>query len=104
LIAGASCSGNQRIKIRDAIIWKGSVEFTRSFSDQEEREEKTHHFTLLRQIAPSAGVWSTGRLHFCLFVSFVNFVVIPLVILMFRKMDGGISVVAKKRSAIGTFF
>jgi hypothetical protein len=31
-------------------------------------------------------------------------VFIPLVILMFRKKDGGISVVAKKRSAIGTFF
>jgi hypothetical protein len=30
--------------------------------------------------------------------------IIPLVILMFRKKDGGISVVAKKRSAIGTFF
>jgi hypothetical protein len=29
---------------------------------------------------------------------------IQLVILMFRKKDGGISVVAKKRSAIGTFF
>jgi hypothetical protein len=29
---------------------------------------------------------------------------IPLVKLMFRKKDGGISVVAKKRSAIGTFF
>jgi hypothetical protein len=29
---------------------------------------------------------------------------IPLVIEMFRKKDGGISVVAKKRSAIGTFF
>jgi GxxExxY protein len=29
---------------------------------------------------------------------------IPLVILMFRKKDGGISVVAKKRSPIGTFF
>jgi hypothetical protein len=29
---------------------------------------------------------------------------IPLVILMFRIKDGGIRVVAKKRSAIGTFF
>ena len=29
---------------------------------------------------------------------------VPLVILIFRKKDGGISVVAKKRSAIGTFF
>ncbi len=27
-----------------------------------------------------------------------------LVIIMFHKKDGGISVVAKKRSAIGTFF
>jgi hypothetical protein len=30
--------------------------------------------------------------------------IIPLVIIMFRKKDGGISVVAKKRSAIRTFF
>jgi hypothetical protein len=29
---------------------------------------------------------------------------IPLVIIMFRKKDGGISVVAKKRYPIGTFF
>ena len=28
---------------------------------------------------------------------------VPLVIKMFHKKDGGISVVAKKRSAIGTF-
>jgi hypothetical protein len=33
-----------------------------------------------------------------------EYIIIPLVILMFRKKDGGISVVAKKRSAIGTFF
>jgi hypothetical protein len=31
-------------------------------------------------------------------------VFIALVIKMFRKKDGGISVVAKKRSAIGGFF
>jgi hypothetical protein len=29
---------------------------------------------------------------------------IPLVIIMFQKKDGGISAVAKKRSAIGTLF
>jgi small-conductance mechanosensitive channel len=29
---------------------------------------------------------------------------IPFVIIIFRKKDGGISVVTKKRSAIGTFF
>ena len=29
---------------------------------------------------------------------------IPLVIIMFRKKDGGISFVAKKRPAIGMFF
>jgi hypothetical protein len=31
-------------------------------------------------------------------------VIIPLVIIMYRKKDGGISVVTKKRPAIGTFF
>jgi hypothetical protein len=30
--------------------------------------------------------------------------IIPLAIIMFRKKDGGISVVAKKRPATGTFF
>jgi hypothetical protein len=35
----------------------------------------------------------------------IPFAYIPLAIKMFReKKDGGISVVAKKRSAIGTFF
>jgi hypothetical protein len=33
-----------------------------------------------------------------------HFAYIPLVIKMFRKKDGGISVAAKKRSVIGTFF
>jgi hypothetical protein len=33
-----------------------------------------------------------------------SFYFIPLVIIMLRKKDGGISVVAKKRPATGTFF
>jgi hypothetical protein len=46
---------------------------------------------------PSSGVKSARQ-------TFRGTPVIPLVILMFRKKNGGISVVAKKRFAIGTFF
>jgi hypothetical protein len=46
----------------------------------------------------------TDSYYFAYFAKQKYFAFIPLVIIMFRKKDGGISVVAKKRSAIGTFF
>jgi hypothetical protein len=51
---------------------------------------------------PAAGRSTPGFLDPEVIVNSYSF--IPLVIIMFRKKDGGISAVAKKHSAIGTFF
>jgi hypothetical protein len=70
--------------------------------DHGARRENMQFFLTLKLSTVSSEVHHFLTSYPPLFVKSGRF--IPLVILMFRKKDGGISVVAKKRSAIGTFF